>query len=221
MKKDLLTGHLLSEWATKCLRYAEYTCGEQWVDLGPVNIIIVCAEAMKQDFTASHRDRLGLPAKWFREIENWHHGVKCLLVLATFIWPGNLYIQPLEELCDIAGHRLWAAFDRKEVGCEMLVCLVFYSLVSLLWNRFSIHTSSYTPASHLSRSPRTPHSNSIFPATPLINLPLSPQRYSSPVISSVLSASWNDTWRLFPYKFQVTVGHLFATLTFIHSPTNR
>ena len=91
MKKDLLTGHLLSEWATKRSRCAEYTCGEQWVDLGPVNIIIVRTEAKKQDFTASHRDRLGLPAKWFREIKNWHHGVKCLLVLATFIWPGNLY----------------------------------------------------------------------------------------------------------------------------------
>ena len=63
MKKDLLTGHLLLEWAMKRSRCAEYTCGEQWVNLGPVNIIIVHAEAMKQDFTVSHHDRLGLPAK--------------------------------------------------------------------------------------------------------------------------------------------------------------
>ena len=57
VKKDLLTGHLLSEWATKRLRGAEYMCGEQWVDLGPVNVIIVRAEAIRQ-----HRDRR-LPAK--------------------------------------------------------------------------------------------------------------------------------------------------------------
>ena len=61
----------------------------------------------------------------------------------------------------------------------MLVCLMFYSLVSLLWNYFSIHTSSYTPAGHLSRSPRTPHSNLMLPTAPPINLPLSPQCYSS------------------------------------------
>ena len=50
MKKDLLTGYLLSEWATKRLRGAdhEYTCGRQWADLGPIDIIIVRAEAMKQ-----------------------------------------------------------------------------------------------------------------------------------------------------------------------------
>ena len=34
VKRDLLTGHLLSEWATKRLRGAEYTCGGQRVDLG-------------------------------------------------------------------------------------------------------------------------------------------------------------------------------------------
>ena len=50
----MLTGHLLSEWATKRLRCAEYMCGERWVDLGPVDVIIVRAEAMKQDFMASH-----------------------------------------------------------------------------------------------------------------------------------------------------------------------
>ena len=45
----------------KRLRGAEYTCGEQWVDLGPVNVMIVRAEAMKQDFM-QHRHRR-LPAK--------------------------------------------------------------------------------------------------------------------------------------------------------------
>ena len=48
MKKDLLTGHLLSEWTTKHLRGAEYTRGGPWVDLGPVDAIIVRAEATKQ-----------------------------------------------------------------------------------------------------------------------------------------------------------------------------
>ena len=48
MKKDLLAGYLLSEWATKRLRGAEYTCGRQWADLGPIDVIIVHAEAMKQ-----------------------------------------------------------------------------------------------------------------------------------------------------------------------------
>ena len=48
MKKDLLTGYLLSEWETKRLRGAEYTCGRQWADLEPIDIIIVRAEAMKQ-----------------------------------------------------------------------------------------------------------------------------------------------------------------------------
>ena len=56
MKKDLLTGHLLSEWATKRSRCAEYTCGEQWVDLGPVDVIVVRAEAVKQDFMATVSD---------------------------------------------------------------------------------------------------------------------------------------------------------------------
>ena len=59
-KNDLLTGHLLSEWTTKHLRGAEYTCGGQWVDLGPVDVIFVRAGAMKQVTT--------LPAKWFREM---------------------------------------------------------------------------------------------------------------------------------------------------------
>ena len=48
MKKNLLKGYLLSEWETKRLRGAEYTCGRQWADLGSINIIIVRAEAMKQ-----------------------------------------------------------------------------------------------------------------------------------------------------------------------------
>ena len=48
LKRDLLTGCLLSEWATKHLRGAEYVCGGQWVDLGPVDVIIVRTEAMKQ-----------------------------------------------------------------------------------------------------------------------------------------------------------------------------
>ena len=55
VKKDLLTGYLLSEWATKRLRGAEYTCGRQWADLGPIDIIIVRAEAMKQ---------VGFPVRW-------------------------------------------------------------------------------------------------------------------------------------------------------------
>ena len=45
----LLTGHLLSEWATKCSRGAEYTCGTSVVgDLGLIDVTIVRAEAMKQ-----------------------------------------------------------------------------------------------------------------------------------------------------------------------------
>ena len=48
MKKDLLTGHLLSEWATKRLWGGEYTCGKQWVDLEPVDVTIVHTEAVKQ-----------------------------------------------------------------------------------------------------------------------------------------------------------------------------
>ena len=44
----MLTGHLLSERATKRSRGAEYTCGGQWADLGPIDVIIVRAEAMKQ-----------------------------------------------------------------------------------------------------------------------------------------------------------------------------
>ena len=57
----MLTGHLLSEWATKRLRCAEYMCGERWVDLGPVDVIIVRAEAMKQDFMASHVRTVDFP----------------------------------------------------------------------------------------------------------------------------------------------------------------
>ena len=34
LKKDLLIGHLLSEWATKRLRGTKYTCSGQRVDLG-------------------------------------------------------------------------------------------------------------------------------------------------------------------------------------------
>ena len=48
IKKDLLKGYLLLEWAMKHLRGAEYTCGRQWANLGLINIIIVRAEAMKQ-----------------------------------------------------------------------------------------------------------------------------------------------------------------------------
>ena len=44
----MLTGHLLLEWATKRSRGAEYTCGRQWADLGPIDVIIIRAEAMKQ-----------------------------------------------------------------------------------------------------------------------------------------------------------------------------
>ena len=47
-EKGLANGYLLSEWTTKHLRGAEYTCGEQWVDIGPVDVIFVRAEAMKQ-----------------------------------------------------------------------------------------------------------------------------------------------------------------------------
>ena len=47
-EKGLANGYLLSEWTTKHLRGAEYTCGRPWVDLGPVDVIIVRAEAMKQ-----------------------------------------------------------------------------------------------------------------------------------------------------------------------------
>ena len=46
VKRDLLTGHLLSEWATKHLRGAEYTCGGQRVDLG--GWCHNCAHWMKQ-----------------------------------------------------------------------------------------------------------------------------------------------------------------------------
>ena len=48
MKKDLLMGHLLSEWVTKRSRGTEYTCGRQWADLGPIDVIIVRAEDTKQ-----------------------------------------------------------------------------------------------------------------------------------------------------------------------------
>ena len=47
-EKGLANGYLLSEWTTKHLRGADYTCGRPWVDLGPVDVIIVRAEAMKQ-----------------------------------------------------------------------------------------------------------------------------------------------------------------------------
>ena len=43
MKKDLLVRHLLSEWATKRLRGAEYACGGQWFDLEQVDVINVHA----------------------------------------------------------------------------------------------------------------------------------------------------------------------------------
>ena len=57
LKKDLLTGHFLSEWATKDLRGAEYACGGPWVDLGPVDVIIVRAEAVKQVSRISWQQR--------------------------------------------------------------------------------------------------------------------------------------------------------------------
>ena len=41
VKKELLTRHLLSEWATKRTGGAEYTCGRQWVNLEQVNVIIM------------------------------------------------------------------------------------------------------------------------------------------------------------------------------------
>ena len=47
-EKDLLTGYLMLEWAKKRLRDTKYTCGRQWANLGLIDIIIVCAEAMKQ-----------------------------------------------------------------------------------------------------------------------------------------------------------------------------
>ena len=63
VKKDLLTGYLLSEWATKHLRGAKYTCRGQSVDLGPVDFIIVRAEAMKQVSRISWQHHERLPAK--------------------------------------------------------------------------------------------------------------------------------------------------------------
>ena len=63
LKKDLLTGYLLSEWVTKHLRGAEYTCGGPRVDLGPVDVIFVRAEAMKQVSRISWQHRDQLPAK--------------------------------------------------------------------------------------------------------------------------------------------------------------
>ena len=47
-EKGLANGIHFIGMGMKRLRGAEYTCGRQWADLGPIDIIIVRAEAMKQ-----------------------------------------------------------------------------------------------------------------------------------------------------------------------------
>ena len=47
-EKGLANGIHFIGMGMKRLRGAEYTCGRQWADLEPIDIIIVRAEAMKQ-----------------------------------------------------------------------------------------------------------------------------------------------------------------------------
>ena len=47
-EKGLANGIPFIGMDNETLEGAEYTCGGPWVDLGPVDLIIVRAEAMKQ-----------------------------------------------------------------------------------------------------------------------------------------------------------------------------